>query len=163
HGWRPSGGPPPDPADGAAAEQMFATAGAVVLGRRMFDVGIGTWQPDGAFGRPCFVVTNRAHDEVVAGPTTFTFVTAGVADAVEQARRAADGRDVVVAGGAQVVQQCLALRLVDEIRLHVAPVLLGSGTPLFAPTADGAVELERTDLVTTPHATHLALRVQPAA
>ena len=107
---------------------MFATAGAVVLGRRMFDVGIGTWGDDGAFGHPCFVTTSHAHGDVVRDPTTFTFVTDGVAATVDRAQAAAGDGDVIVVGGASIVQQCLELGLVDEVSLHVMPVLLGAGT-----------------------------------
>lgn len=159
HRWLGFEGSTPTAADREAAQRMLATTGAIVLGRRMFDVGIGTWGEDGAFGRPCFVVTNRAHDDVVKGPTTFGFVTGGVRRAVELARPAAGDRDIVLAGGAQVVQQCLAEGLVDEIRLHVVPVLLGVGTHLFGHSLRESVELEQTEAVSTPLATHLTFRV----
>jgi dihydrofolate reductase len=138
---------------------MFSTAGAVVLGRRMFEVGIGTWGEDGAFGMPCFVATTRPHADVVRGPTTFQFVTGGVRRAVERARYAAGDRDVVIAGGAQTVQECLAEGLVSEIRLHVVPILLGGGTPLFG-DFPAAVELEQVSAVSTSLATHLIFRLK---
>lgn len=159
HRWMGFDGAVPTDADRAAAERVFANAGAVVIGRRMFDVGIGPWGEDGAFGRPVFVATHRPEDVLVKGPTTFTFVTDGVVRAVELARATAGDQDVVVAGGAHVIQQCLAAGLVDEIRLHVVPVLLGGGPRLFDGLLDGQVELERTDAVLTPHATHLTYRV----
>jgi dihydrofolate reductase len=159
HHWLGFGGSAPTPADRAAAERLFATTGAIVIGRRMFDVGIGPWGEDGAFGMPVFVVTSRPADELVKGPTTFTFVTEGVLRAVELARAAAGDRDVVVNGGADVIQQAVAAGLVDEVRLHVVPVLLGGGTRLFERPLDDRVELERTDVVTTPLATHLTFRI----
>jgi dihydrofolate reductase len=149
----------PTDADRAAAEWMFTNSGAVVIGRRMFDVGIGLWGEDGAFGMPVYVVTNRAHDDLVRGPTTFRFVTTGVVAAVEQACAAAGDRDVVIAGGAQVIQQGLAAGLVDEIRLHVVPVLLGDGTRLFEQPLAQQMELEPGEVQVTRHATHMRFRV----
>jgi dihydrofolate reductase len=159
HRWIGFDGAAPTGADRTAAERMFASTGAIVIGRRMFDVGIGPWGEDGAFGMPVFVVTNREAEVLVKGPTTFTFVTDGATRAVELARRTAGERDVVVAGGADVVQQCLVAGLVDEIRLHVVPVLLGRGTRLFERPIGEQVELEHVDTVVTPHATHTSYRV----
>ncbi|WP_219413133.1 dihydrofolate reductase family protein [Pseudonocardia nigra] len=159
HRWIGLDGGEPSAADRAAGERMFAGTGAIVIGRRMFDVGIGTWGDDGAFGVPVVVVTNRPAEDLVKGPTTFHFCTDGVVAAIERAREAADGRDVVVNGGADVIQQSLAAGLVDEIRLHVVPVLLGGGTRLFERPLGEQVELEQTDCVTTPLATHLTFRV----
>lgn len=159
HRWLGFEGAAQTAADREAAERMFATAGAVVIGRTMFEVGIGTWGDDGAFGVPSFVVTHRPHADVHRNPTTFTFVTDGVAETVSQAREAAGDRDVVVAGGASVIQQCLNAGLVDEIRLHVAPVLLSSGTRLFDGSATESVELEHTATVATALATHQTYRI----
>lgn len=80
---------------------------------------------DGAFGLPCFVVTHRARAELVKDPTTFTFVTDGIGRAVALARGAAGDGDVVVVGGGELIEQCLVTGVVDEVRLHMAPVLLG--------------------------------------
>lgn len=163
HHWLGFEGAAPVEADHEAAAAMFANAGAVVLGRRMFEVGIGTWGPDGAFGRPCFVTTNRPHDDVQRGPTTFQFITDGVPATVSKAQAAAGGKDVIVVGGASVVQQCLAAGLVDELRLHVVPVLLGAGTPLFTETAASLVELEQIGSVATSEALHLSYQVPSGA
>lgn len=159
HRWLGFEGAAPAGADQEAAERMFATAGAIVLGRRMFDVGIGTWGEDGAFGLPCFVVTGRPRTELVKGPTRFEFVTGGVPAALKLAGAAAGDRDVLVVGGARVVQQCLAEGAVDEIRLHVVPVVLGAGTRLFGDRLPSEIELERTSVVATTLATHLTYRV----
>ncbi|MGQ0575041.1 MAG: dihydrofolate reductase family protein [Pseudonocardia sp.] len=163
HRWLGFDGADPGEADRAAAERVVSGAGAVVLGRRMFDVGIGTWGPDGAFGRPTFVATHRGRDPLVRGTTTFTFVTGGVAAALERARETAGAEDVTVVGGAATIQQALASGLVTELRLHLVGVLLGGGTRLFdGPTVP--VELERVGAVDTPHATHLTFCIprQPA-
>jgi dihydrofolate reductase len=162
HQWLGMEGGNPSEADEEIAGRMLATAGAVVIGRRLFDVGIGEWGDDGAWGMPCFVVTSRPREPLVKGPTTFTFVTEGVSHAVKFARQTAAGRDVVIAGGGDVVSQCLAAGLVDEFRLHVVPVLLGAGTPLFGESMPERVELEQTGSVTTPNATHLTYRVRRA-
>jgi dihydrofolate reductase len=149
----------PTEADRDALKRMYATTRSVAIGRRMFDVGIDPWGEDGAFRLPVFVITNRPGEDLVRGPTVFRFVTEGATRAVELAVAIAGDGDLMVAGGADVVQQCLAAGLVDEIRVHVVPVLLGDGTRLFAHPLADRVELEQTDQVATPFATHLTFRV----
>lgn len=117
--------------DGQVSTEMFANTGAVLLGRRMADIGLPNWGADGAFGLPCFVVTHRPSPKVVRTRTTFTYVSDGLDRALILALAAAGGRDVCVAGGGSIVRQCLAAGLIDELRLSVAPVLLGTGLPLF--------------------------------
>jgi dihydrofolate reductase len=144
--------------DRALLQQMLDDLGAIVMGRRSFDKneGDGGWGDGGPIGdTPCFVVTH--HEPATSHPSVYTFVTDGVASAIEQARAAA-GDKVVGLHGATVMQQGLPLGLVDEIRVHVIPVLLGGGTPLFA-QLDSAVGLERTFVLATPAATHLRFRV----
>jgi dihydrofolate reductase len=144
--------------DRALLQQMLDDLGAIVMGRRSFDKneGDGGWGDGGPIGdTPCFVVTH--HEPATSHPSVYTFVTDGVASAIEQARAAAGDR-VVGLHGATVMQQGLPLGLVDEIRVHVIPVLLGGGTPLFA-QLDSAVGLERTFVLATPAATHLRFRV----
>lgn len=131
HAWLGFEGATPDATDKQAVSRVLATAGAVVIGRRMFDVGIAQWGEDGAWERPCFVVTHRRREDLVRGSTTFCFVTDGLLAALERARATAGKRDVVVAGGADIARQCLATGMVDELRLHVVPVLLGHGTRLW--------------------------------
>ena len=144
--------------DRALLQEVVDRTGAVVMGRTSFDKneGDGGWGDGGPVGdTPCFVVT---HDKPTRShPPVYTFVTGGVAEAIEQAKRAA-GENVVGLHGASVMQQALPLGLVDEIRVHVIPVLLGGGTPLFA-TLDSAISLERTQVLATPAATHLGFRV----
>jgi dihydrofolate reductase len=147
--------------DREALVRMYAKARAVVLGRRMFDVGIDSWGEDGAFTLPAFVVTNRGEETLVRGPTTFTFVTEGVTRALDVALAVApDEGEVLVVGGADVIQQCLSKGLVDEIRMHVVPVLLGGGTRLFERSLPTSVELDLVDQIATPFATHVILRVR---
>jgi dihydrofolate reductase len=104
---------------------------------------------------PMFVVTH--HKPTASYPPVFRFVTDGVVSAIEQAKHVA-GEKVVGLHGATVMQQALPLGLVDEIRVHVIPVLLGGGTPLFA-ALDSAITLDRTHVLVTPAATHLRFRV----
>ena len=144
--------------DRAILQEMLDDVGAVVMGRTSFDKneGDGGWGDGGPVGdTPCFVVTH--HKPTTAHPTVYTFVTDGVASAIEQAKSAA-GNKVVGLHGATVMQQALPLGLVDEIRVHVIPVLLGGGTPLFG-TLDSSINLQRTQALATPAATHLGFRV----
>lgn len=144
--------------DRAMLQEMIDGCGAVVMGRKSFDQteGEGGWGEGGPVGDiPCFVVTH--HKPTRSHPSVFTFVTDGVAGAIEHAKQVA-GEKVVGLHGATVMQQALPLGLVDEIRVHVVPVLLGGGTPLFA-TLDSAISLERTGVQVTPAATHLGFRV----
>jgi dihydrofolate reductase len=144
--------------DRAILQEAIGNAGAVVMGRKSFDKneGDGGWGDGGLVGdTPCFVVT---HNKPIASyPSVYTFVTDGVASAIEQAKHVA-GDKVVGLHGATVMQQALPLGLVDEIRVHVIPVLLGGGTPLFS-TLASAISLERTNVQVTPAATHLGFRV----
>ena len=144
--------------DRAILQDVIDSVGAVVMGRSSFDKneGDGGWGDGGPLGDvPCFVVTHQ--EPATPHSPVFTFVTDGVAAAIEQAARTA-GDAVVHLFGATVVQQALPLGLVDEIHVHVVPLLLGGGTPLFA-SLDSAIGLERTQVVATPAATHLGFRV----
>ena len=144
--------------DRAILQDVLDSVGAIVMGRKSFDKneGDGGWGDSGPVGdTPCFVVTH--HAPTSSHPPIYTFVTDGVVSAIEQAKQAA-GDNVVGLHGASVMQQALPLGLVDEIRVHVIPVLLGGGTPLFA-TLDSAISLERTQALITPAATHMGFRV----
>ena len=144
--------------DRAILQEMLDGVGAIVMGRTSFDKneGDGGWGDGGPVGDiPCFVVTHNS--PTASYSPVFTFVTDGVASALEQAKNVA-GDKVVGLHGATVMQQALPLGLVDEIRVHVIPILLGGGTPLFS-NLDSAITLERTNVVVTPAATHLAFRV----
>lgn len=141
-------------ADRALLGDSIDGTGAVVMGRRSFDKneGHGGWGDAGPHGdTPCFVVTHNPPER--QHPPVFTFVTDGVESAITQAQKVAGGKAVSLFG-ATVMQQALPLGLVDEFRLHVIPVLVGGGTPLFA-RLDQAISLQRTVMVATPSATHL--------
>ncbi|HEX5403212.1 MAG TPA: dihydrofolate reductase family protein [Pseudonocardiaceae bacterium] len=144
--------------DRTILREAIDRTGAVVMGRTSFDKneGDGGWGDGGPVGDiPCFVVTH--HRPTVDHPAVYTFVTDGVASAIEQAKQTA-GDKAVGLHGATVMQQALPLGLVDELRVHVIPVLLGGGTPLFG-TLDSSITLERTWAQVTPAATHMGFRV----
>jgi dihydrofolate reductase len=155
------------PDDEIVAESHDAT-GAHLMGRRMFSGGSGPWEDDPKadgwwgddppFHGPVFVLTHHAREPVTKeGGTTYTFVTEGIEAALDAARAAAGEKDVLVAGGADVAQQYLRAGLLDELQLHVAPVLLGDGVRLFD-DGTGQIELECTRVVQSPAVTHLTYR-----
>ena len=146
------------PANAAVFQDVIDGVGAVVTGRRTYEVS-GAWGGQGPIpGRPLFVVTHEPPAEVPSGPTEYTFVTEGVERAVELAGEAAGDRAVYLMGS-HVPQACLRAGLVDEIRLHVAPVLLGKGVRLFDHLDVDPVHLEVIDVVDGPGVTHLRYRV----
>jgi dihydrofolate reductase len=151
----------PDPPHSQLLAGMGECVGSILMGRRSYDLaeGDGGWADGGPAGpAPCFVLThNPPAPETVRAPSVFTFVTDGIHSAVEQAKAAA-GDKVVGVHGASAAQQCLAVGLLDEIQLSLAPVLLGSGTRLFEHLG-GQIRLERTNVIETPNATHVRLRV----
>jgi dihydrofolate reductase len=145
-------------AEARMVRELFAATGAVVLGKRTFDLGLEPWGGT-PFPVPCFVLTHEARDDLVTASGTFAFVTDGIERAVDRAQAAAGDKDVLVMGGPTVAQQAVRAGLVDEISLHVVPVLLGAGSRLFEHLAPEAVELERIELIASPQATHLRFRV----
>jgi len=151
-------GEPAEP-DQAFLGEVFGNAGAWIVGRTMHDVVDG-WGDDPGFGVPVFVVTHRPNETIVKGDTTFEFVTDGIAAALERARAAAGGKDVVVMGGADLLRQYLNAGLVDELTITVSPVLLGAGKPLFDGSQRTDLTFERFAVVESPHATHLRFRVR---
>ena len=147
-------------------EESLANIGATVMGRNMFGGHPGPWDPknpwngwwgsDPPFRHPVFVLTHHAREPLrLDGGTTFTFVTGGIETALEQAIRAAGGKDVSLAGGANAAQQYLAAGLVDEMEISVVPALLGSGERLFDGVGVSLHGLELIRTVATPKVTHL--------
>lgn len=140
--------------------------GATVMGRNMFGGHPGPWKAgepwngwwgsDPPFHHPVFVLTHHAREPLVLeGGTTFTFVSAGIEEALDRARGAAGGLDVSLAGGANVARQYLAAGLVDEMEIHLVPILLGSGERLFDGLGDDLHGLELVRTVAAPKVTHL--------
>ena len=155
--------------DSEVVEETIRGTGATVMGRRMFSGGEGAWEDDPnadgwwgddpPFRHPVFILTHHPREAVTKqGGTTFTFVTDGVESALEQARAAAGDKDVAIAGGANTIQQFLSAGLIDELQIHIAPILLGGGTRLFDQGAAN-VTLETTRVIESPRVTHLKYRV----
>jgi dihydrofolate reductase len=149
-------------------EESLENLGAAVMGRNMFggagswgdDPWDGWWGDDPPFHMPVFIVTHHAREPVTKeGGTTFTFVTDGIESALEQAREAADGKDVGLSGGANVAQQYFKAGLIDEMQIHLVPVFLGDGARLFDNLDGAEVGLEVARVVEAPGVTHLTYRV----
>jgi dihydrofolate reductase len=152
--------------DAEVVEEVIQGVGAYIMGRKMFGGGDGPWEEDWTgwwgedppFHTPVFVLTHHPRERLpMQGGTTFTFVTDGIASALEQARSAAGGMDVAVAGGASAVRQYLAAGMLDELYLHVVPVILGAGERLLDDI--GGPALEQVKVVPSPSVTHIKYRV----
>jgi len=167
-GWRRAhgleGGEPGPDSD--VADEVIAGTGAYIMGRKMFGGDHGPWDPewrgwwgeDPPFHVPVFVLTHHPREPLqMQGGTTFTFVTDGAQAALEQARAAAGDKDVSIAGGAKAVQQYLAAGLLDELYLHIAPIVLGAGERLLENVGDP--KLDPVKVVASPAATHIKYRV----
>jgi len=149
-------------------EEAQSNVGATVMGRNMFGGGPGPWSEDPPwngwwgdnppFHTPVFVLTHHPREPLeMKGGTTFTFITDGIESALEQARQAGDGQDVVLGGGANVVQQYLGAGLVDEFELHIVPILLGAGERLLENV--GNLKLEQVRAIQALRVTHIKYRV----
>lgn len=141
---------------------VVAATGAIVVGRRTYDDSIRWWGADGPSGAarvPVFVPT---HEPPASSPEggVYTFVTDGIEATIEHAKAAAGDKTVQVGGGADTAQQLFRGRLVDEIALHVVPILLGGGTRLFG-ELDEALDLEQIAVDSTDGAAHLRYRLAP--
>jgi dihydrofolate reductase len=154
-------------------DEARENVGASVMGRNMFgppgggDWGDGEWKgwwgDDPPYHHPVFVLTHHPREPLAMdGGTTFHFVTDGIESALEQARAAAGGKDVMLWGGGQTIQQYLAAGLLDELELHVAPVLLGGGARIFDNLGDAEVQLEQVRAIEAPGVSHLRYRVATA-
>lgn len=155
-------------ASSAVVEETLDNVGATIMGRNMFGGGPGPWGEDPwggwwgedpPFHHPVFVLTHHERERLEKeGDNSFTFVTDGIESALAQAQEAAGGKDVALAGGAAVAQQYLAAGLLDELLLHVVPILLGSGTRLFENFDAADVGLEQARVVEAPDVAHLFYR-----
>jgi dihydrofolate reductase len=151
-------------------EESRENVGAAVMGRNMFgppgggpwsdEQWTGWWGEDPPYHYPVFILTHHPRDPVeMKGDTTFHFVTDGIESALAQARDAAGGKDVMLWGGAQAVNQYLAAGLLNELELHVVPVLLGGGARLLDDLGAGEVQLEQVRSIEAPGVTHLKYAV----
>jgi dihydrofolate reductase len=140
-------------------EGMFKNVGAVLMGRVMFDLGEESWGDNPPYHMPVFVLTHNPKEQLVKeGGTTFLFATDGVEETLKQAKEAAGKKDVLIVGGAHIIQAYLKAGLLDELRIHLDHVLLGKGLRLFD-TIDGKIELEEISATEGPGVTHFRFRV----
>lgn len=156
--------------DDDAAAESFENIGATIMGRHMFGGGDGPWEKnpwngwwgeDPPFHMPVFVLTHHTREPLeMQGGTTFHFVTDGIHAALDRAREAVDGKDIKLAGGAEAIQQYLKAGLVDEMHLHVVPLLLGGGARLFDQTDGRQVQYECIRVASSPAATHYRYRLK---
>ncbi|MBW3569409.1 dihydrofolate reductase family protein [Candidatus Parcubacteria bacterium] len=155
--------------DGNVMEESVSNTGAVIMGRRMFSGGEGSWEndpkADGWWGDnppfhvPVFVLTKHAREKVnKKGGTSFTFVTDGIESALSQAKAAAGNKDISIAGGANTIQQFIRANLLDELQIHMVPVLLEGGTRLLENLGD--TKLEKIRVIDSPLVTHLKFRIK---
>jgi dihydrofolate reductase len=147
-------------------ERSLANVGATIMGRNMFGGGpgpwnteqpwIGWWKDNPPFHHPVFVLTHHRRDPLpLKGGTTFHFVTGGIEEALERAREGAKGKDVWIAGGAQTANEYLRAGLVDEMQLHLVPLLLGGGARLFEGVGTDLAGLRPVRTTATAKVTHL--------
>jgi dihydrofolate reductase len=169
--WRKSQGLPavPESQDDAIATELMSNAGvgANIMGRNMFGpirgewdlAWKGWWGDDPPYHGPVFVLTHHARDPVpMQGGTTFYFVTDGIESALEQAREAANGKDVQISGGAHTVQQFLRAGYLDELHLHVVPIILGAGERLLENV--GNPKMTPVSVIASPAVTHIRYVVE---
>ncbi len=144
--------------------ETFQAAGAYAMGRRMADGGEIPWGENPPFRAPVFVVTSRPRPTLHRqGGTSFTYITTGIESAIEQARAATNGKNVAIAGGGTLLRQVITLGLLDELELHIVPVILGDGMRLLSPelgldSMEG-IELTPTRVIATSDVTHIRYKV----
>ena len=151
-------------------EESVQNVGAGLMGRTMFGPPsggpwgagewTGWWGDNPPFHHPVFIVTHYPRDPLeMEGGTTFSFVTDGIESALAQAKKAAGDNDVLLSGGGHIIQQYLAAGVLDELELHVVPVLLGDGARIFDNLEDAKVQLEQVRAIAAPGVTHITYRV----
>jgi dihydrofolate reductase len=158
HDWR-FGDQSPTETEAYEVEK-FKPMGAGIVGRRMLDLGIGPWGENPTFHMPIFVLSHETRKPITRqGGTTYYFITEGIESTLKRAKEAAGGKDIMLLGGAEVAQQYLKAGLLDEIHLHLVPVLLGEGIRLFENIGTTPIELEKIIMIDAPGVTHLRFRV----
>jgi dihydrofolate reductase len=146
--------------DNRILEETYNRTGVSIMGKRMFDGGEQAWPEEAPFHTPVFVLTKEVRSPWERpGGITFYFVNDGIESALDQARDAAGGRDVRIAGGADVIVQYLNAGLIDELAIAVSPVLLGSGLRLLDGVDPGSVSLAVVEAIGSPMVTHLTYAV----
>jgi dihydrofolate reductase len=154
--------------DSEIIQASIDRTGAVIMGRKMFSGGNGSWEndpnSDGWWGDnppfhvPVFILTHHQREAAEKeGGTTFIFVTDGKESALSQAKKAAKDKDVQIAGGASVIQQFIKAGYLDELQIHISPILLGGGTSLLENLGDA--KLEKTRVIDSPFVTHLKFKI----
>jgi dihydrofolate reductase len=152
--------------DDDVVDSIVQDFGAFIMGRNMFDAGRGPWDEswrgwwgdDPPYHAPVFVLTHYPREPLpMEGGTTYYFVTDGIESALQQARDAAGEQNVAIAGGAQAIRQYLRAGLLDELHLHIAPVILGAGERLLDDVGDP--QLEPVQVIASPKVTHVTYRV----
>ncbi|HEY2042874.1 MAG TPA: dihydrofolate reductase family protein [Jatrophihabitans sp.] len=157
----------PQGEDRTILDEWQQMPGAYVMGRNMFDPGRGEWDlewkgwwgDEPPYHAPVFVLTHHSREPLpMDGGTTFHFVTDGIESALEQAKAAADDKRVEIAGGASTVNAYLHAGMIDELHMHISPVLLGTGERLFDGVSD-TLRLEPVQVIGSPAVTHVKYRV----
>lgn len=152
--------------DSEVIDDVFGNVGAYIMGRKMFGGGNGPWDrswkgwwgDDPPYHVPVYVLTHHARDPLpMQGGTTFTYVTSGIGSALEQARSAAGDKDISIAGGAHTVQQFMAAGMLDELYLHIVPIVLGAGERLLENVGDPT--LQPVTVIASPAVTHVKYRI----
>jgi dihydrofolate reductase len=166
--WREQHGEPGGArtVDSDVVDGLFQDVGAYIMGRKMFGGGAGFWDPtwkgwwgdDPPYHVPVYVLTHHTREPLpMQGGTTFTFVTSGIGSALERARSAAGDKDIAIAGGAHTVQQFMAAGMLDELYLHIVPVILGIGERLLENVGDPTLQL--VSVIASPAVTHVKYRI----
>ena len=135
-------------------DNFIKNTGAIVTGRRTYDI-TGGWGGNHPFpGVPVFVLSSRVPGKVPKGLTEFTFVRDGIKSIVKQARKAAGKKNVYILGGASIAQQCLNAGVLDKMTIHLVPILLGGGVPLFD-NLEKQIKMEQAEIIEAPGVSHL--------
>jgi dihydrofolate reductase len=148
-----------DGADNKLVEDILARTGSYIMGKRMFEEGEANW-PEDLFKADVYVLTHEKRKPwVQKGTTTFYFVNDGIETALEKAKRSANGKDVRLQGGANIIQQFLNARLVDEFCIHISPVILGSGIRLLDNIKKDTFDIKISEIIPSPLTTHLKYKL----
>lgn len=146
--------------DGEIIENIFTRIGANIMGKRMFEEGEANWPEEAPFHTPVYVLTHEQREPWKRkGGTIFYFVNDDISDVLENAKKDAGNKDVRISGGANTIQQYLSAGLVDELNIHIAPIMLGRGVRLFDNIDNGKITLEINNVIHSPIVTHLFYKV----